>query len=147
MTAPARDDIRELLVRSQVALHLLGTQFADFLGVSDRTLRRWVDRGVLLSPERLRKLVTALHPRDPGLAQRVAAYHGRVVADVLLQLPLEPDPVAEAKLRDALLAPAVEIAGVAPATMRQALLSALEGAQRLGLTVEAVCELLAPDEG
>jgi hypothetical protein len=135
--APPVDDMRELLVLSQMALHMLQNQFATFMGVSDRTMRRWTERQTRLTPRQLAKLVTAVHARDPLLAGRIAAVHGVTLED--LGLGLSP----EKTVAYAIVAAAAGVAEVPVPTMRVALAAATTRAKASGLTVEAVCELLA----
>src|SRR6185503_19564123 len=47
------EDMGALLVRSMLALPMLGVELAELLGISDRTLRRWVNGGVRLDRSRL----------------------------------------------------------------------------------------------
>jgi DNA-binding XRE family transcriptional regulator len=53
--------MRAHLVRSMLVIPMLQTQLAAFLGVSERTMRRWVDGGVRLTPTLLLTLATAVH--------------------------------------------------------------------------------------
>ena len=128
--------MRELLVRSQLALRMIGTDFADFLWVSDRTLRRWVDRGTRLVPETLVTLAGAVHAKDPALAARVAAAHGQTLEE--LGIGLSPDQLLAA----AIVSAAADVAEVSSRAMRPALAAALERARAAGLTIEAVHALL-----
>ena len=135
------EDMGELLVRSQDALRMIGTTFAKFLGISDRTLRRWVDGGVHLIPETLVTLVAAVHAKDPALAARIAAAHGQTLAE--LGLGLSPDQTLAA----AVVRAAADVAEVSPRAMRPALAAALEQARAVGLTMEALHALLVAPTG
>jgi hypothetical protein len=141
------EDMRGLLVRAGLAIPMLQVNMATFLGVSDRTIRRWTVGGVHLLPHQLHKLVNAVHPKDAELAGRIAAYHGRVLEDVLRPLPPERDPAADRRLVEALVARAAKVAGVAPRTMRKAIASFCEGARSSGLTTEQVSEIVGESEG
>ena len=82
--------MRELLVLSQLALHMLQVDMAPFLGVSTRTMRRWTDGGVHLGPTALVKLTAAVHAKDPALAARIAAVHGETLEGLGVVLPPPP---------------------------------------------------------
>jgi hypothetical protein len=133
-----QDDIPELLVRSQLALHMLQVDFSAFLGVSDRTMRRWLDGGTRLSFEVLHKLVNAVHPADASLAGRIAAYHGLLLEELLRPLPPVRDRAADRRLAEAIVRSAAQATGVTSRAMRDALLAALGTAHGAGLTIEEV---------
>ena len=102
------EDMRELLVRSQMALGMLQTDFAKFLGVSDRTMRRWTDGSVRLAPATLATLTTAVHAKDPALAARIAAAHDHTLED--LGLGLSPEQI----VAYAIVRAAADVVGVSP---------------------------------
>ncbi len=153
------DDMRELLVLSQLALPMLQVNMAPFLGVSTRTMRRWTDGGVHLGPTALVKLATAVHLKDPALAARIAAVHGETLEGLGVVRPPPPpsaapapaapsapvrDLKAERLLADALVCTAAEVADVSPRAMRPALVAALGRAREAGLvTIEAAQALFA----
>jgi hypothetical protein len=147
MMSPSGEDMRELLVLSRLALHMLQNDFAEFLGVSDRTMRRWTTNSVRLDPYTLHTLVTAVHPKDPTLAARLAAAHGRITEDVLRPFPPARDPATDRRLADALVLTAAQVASVPPPAMRAALVAALGGAQSAGLTLEEAYALFAEARG
>ena len=132
----------ELLVRSQLALGMLQTEFAAFLGVSTRTMRRWVDGSVHLLPSTVVTLAGAVHAKDPDLAGRVAGAHGYTLEE--LGIGLAPDEL----IAHAIVSAAAEVAEVSPRTMRAALAVAFERTRAAGLTLEAAHALVAkPMEG
>ncbi len=135
------EDIRELLVLSQRALGMIQTTFSAFLGVSDRTMRRWVDRGTRLTEGMLFDLTEAVHAKDPALAARLAAVHGRTLEE--LGVGLDPDQ----RVAHAMVCAAAGIAGVSVLAMRPALAAALESARAAGLTIEAAQALLGAPAG
>lgn len=143
MTRSSGEDIRELLVRSQMALRMLQVHFAKFLGVSDRTMRRWQSNGVHLDPRTLHTLVAAVHPKDAVLATRIAAVHGRILEDALRPLPPARDPEADRRLADALVLAAAQRANLPPPAMRAALITAFDGALSAGLTIDEAHALFA----
>jgi hypothetical protein len=132
------EGIGELLVRSMMALHLLQVQLAEFMGVSDRTMRRWVSRGIRLSWPQLFKLTEAVHAQDPALAARIAAHHGCTLED----LGLGPGP--DQRHGYAMLTAACAVSQASPLVMRPAIAAALEQARVAGLTLEAAHALFAP---
>ena len=123
-------------MRAMTALHMLQVDFAEFLGVSDRTMRRWIDGGTRLSPATLTQLVEAVHARDPALASRIAAAHDVTLAD--LGIGLAPEQVVAYGIVQA----AAEVLGVPPHVMRPALVAAVERARGEGVTVEGLHALL-----
>jgi hypothetical protein len=125
------EDMPELLVESMLALRMIGTRFAKFLGISDRTLRRWIDGGTRLSPSRLVMLASAVHAKDPGLASRIAAVHGHTLDE--LGIGLSPDQSVAWEIARA----AAEVVDLPPHAMRPALAAALGRARAAGLTIEA----------
>jgi hypothetical protein len=141
MGQPIREDMGDLLVRSQMALHMLQNELAEFLGVSDRTMRRWVSGGVHLIPSTLLTLTSAVHEKDPALAARIAAAHGETLEG--LGLGLAPDQ----QLVHTMVKAAAEVAQVSTRAMRPALAAALERGRAAGLTMEAAHSLLAGDGG
>ena len=132
------DDIRELLALSQRALRKLQIDFAEFLGVSARTMRRWETGGTLLTYEMLVTLTTAVHPKDPQLAARLADYHGVTLED--LGLGLSPDE----SVAFGILRAAAQASGSRPHLMRPAVAATLETARAAGLTIDAAHALFAP---
>jgi hypothetical protein len=131
------EDMGELLVLSQTALRMLQNQLAEFLGVSDRTMRRWTVGGTHLISSTLATLVEAVHPKDPVLAGRIAAYHGQTLAEMGLGLP------PEQQVAYAIVRAAADVVGVSPSAMRPALAAALERAKAEGLTIEGAHALIA----
>jgi hypothetical protein len=149
MKAGRREDMRELIVLAQKPLYMLQNELARFLGVSDRTLRRWSVGGVRLDPRTLSKLVTAVYAKDPALAARIAAAHGQVAEAIVRASRPERDPEADRQLLLAVVRETAKRARVTPAVMRAALARAFEVAQSAGLTMEEAHALFAAqgDEG
>jgi hypothetical protein len=138
------EDMGALLVHSMMALRMIGTTFAEFLGISERTLRRWVDGGTHLTPSRLILLASAVHARDPALASRIAAAHGHALDE--LGIGLSPDQSVAFEIARA----AAQVVGLPPHVMRPALAAALGRARAAGLTIEAAHALFGgkgPDRG
>jgi hypothetical protein len=142
--ATRNEHMGALLVHSMMALRMIGTTFAEFLGISERTLRRWVDGGTHLTPSRLILLASAVHARDPALASRIAAAHGHTLDE--LGIGLSGDQSIAFEIARA----AAEVVGLPPHVMRPALAAALGRARAAGLTIEAAHALFGgkgPDRG
>jgi hypothetical protein len=136
------ENMGELLVLAGSAIHKLQIELAEFLGVSDRTMRRWTVGGTRLIPSKLTLLVEAVHPNDPVLAGRIAAYHGQTLEEMGLGLP------PEQRVAFAIVRAAADVVGVSPSAMRPAIAAALERAKAEGLTLESAHALVAaPSKG
>jgi hypothetical protein len=158
MTRSQREDMGTLLVLAGQAIPMLQVRLAKLLGVSSRTMRRWTAGSTHLLPSQLVTLCGAVHPKDPALAARIAAYHGQTLEGLgIVQpppppptpkapapKPPPPDPRANRLLADALVGAAAEVADVSPRAMRPALAAMLERARDAGLTIETAHALLAP---
>jgi transcriptional regulator with XRE-family HTH domain len=138
------EDMGELFVLAGLSLRMLQNQLASFLGVSDRTMRRWQSGGARLLPSTLHRLVHALHPKDPALAARFAAAHGRDL-EVLLRLPAPAEATQRVheRIGDVLLRNAARAAGVPPRAMRAALQQLHVESSHAGLSLEEAFGLMA----
>jgi len=150
-----------LLVHAQHALHVLQKDVAELLGVSRKTVQRWTAGHPRLTPTMLVTLTSAVHPKDPALAERIAAAYETTLEEMGVVVPPAPatpppdptppapperpprDPSAERILADALVCAAAEMADVSPRLMRPALVAALARAREARLTVEEAHALLA----
>jgi len=130
------EDMRELLVRSMTALRLLQIELSELLGVSARTMRRWVAGGTRLTAEMLVTLATAVHKNDPPLAARLAVAHGHTLEDLGLGSP-------ELALSGAIVRAAGDAVGASPIALRPAVAAAFAHARAAGLTMDAACALFA----
>jgi hypothetical protein len=126
----------DLLTRSQWALHMVQNQFAAFLGVSDRTMRRWMTQKPHLPPRMLRHLAGAVHEKDPALARRLAAAHGESLKDLAVGLS------AEERIAADIVHAAADVAGQSLREMRPVVLAAFAQARASGVTIEAAHALL-----
>jgi len=137
MARRSTENIGGLLVLSQLALHMGQTTFSEFLRVSDRTMRRWVNGGAQLYPPTLLLLARAVYAKDPALAARLVAAHGQTLEELGIGL------TGDLATRYAMASAAGALVGVSPHAMRPALGAALETARAAGLTMEAACALFA----
>jgi len=128
-----------------LAMHSLGTNqrgLADLLGLSRRTISRWVKHGhPVASPARIDTLARAVHAHDPALAARIVAVRGATLVDAGIARP-EPPPAPPAPpppyLVDVVVCAAAEALDVSPRVVRPALLAAFQRARAVGLDVAAL---------
>jgi hypothetical protein len=155
--------MRALLAHAQRAIPMLQVDMARLLGISTRTMRRWMSRSMLLAPSQLLTLTRVVHVKDPPLAARIAAAHGQTLESLGVVVPPPPPPPpappppppppppvrdlrAEQRLADALVCAAAEVADLSPRLMRPALAAAFARAHDAGLTLEAALALFAPQD-
>ena len=138
-----------MLVNAGFALGLSQGALGHRLGVSRRTMSRWV-HGTTLSAHHAAQLATLVHPADPTLAARVAALHGETLESLGLEKPPAPPPPPPAPpeppahMVDVVVCAAAEALDVSPRAVRGALLAAFRRAREAGLTIEQVERLLTP---
>ena len=133
------EDTAALLAHGLRALGMLQTELAALLGVSPKTISRWLGGGAILAPVTVATFAGAVHAKDPALAARIAAAHGHT----LEELGIVAAPGTNRNLADAIVCAAAEVADVSPRAMRPALVAALERARETGLTIEAMHALFA----
>src|ERR1700727_3149099 len=83
-----------LLVRGQHALGMTQAQLGKLLGVSRRTILRWTEGLVTLTPQQREILITHVYREDPALAEEIANEIGLTLESVGAVPP--PAPVVEA---------------------------------------------------
>jgi transcriptional regulator with XRE-family HTH domain len=138
-----------LLALACRALGVLQKDLAEMLGVSTKTISRWMGGAANLDPSQLATLTSAVHAKEPALAARIAAAHGRTLEELGIVTPAAAestatrDPRAERLLADAIVCSAAEVADVSPRAMRPALAAALGRAREAGLTLDAAHALFA----
>jgi hypothetical protein len=134
------------LTRAGFALDMSQGELGALLGVSRRTVSRWVAAGdPLLLPSQAVTLVRALHPRDRALAERVAVQHGLSLEGLgLVANAPSPVPAATpvAHLVDTVVCAAAEVLDASPRAVRPAILAAFERARAVGLTMAAAEDAL-----
>jgi len=148
MTAPLLGvAVPELLSRVQHALLLSQRELGELMGVSSRTVIRYMQRGGILLPPTYEKLARAVHARDAELAALLAARAGKSLAALGLGLPpalpapARPAPT-HAHLVDSVLCAAAEATETTPREMRPGLTAALERLVAVGMTAEEALEAL-----
>jgi len=146
MTSPAdREPHHVLVAKVRVALGLNQKELAAQLGVSSKTIGRWMKSGTMLASYQARRLVDLLAPVDRDLAARVAATQGETLATLGLETPAQPThDVAVLPLAvDAVVCAAAEALDLSPRAVRPALVAAVRRAREAGVTMEQVEAALA----
>jgi len=145
----------DLLRRASLALGVSAVELGDMFGVSRRSVSRWMREGTWLVENRATALAKMVHPRDRVIAARLAEIAGQTLVSLGLEAPppqspltvaLASSPAAGAKLLDAVVCAAAEAMDASPRAVRPALLAAVRCAREVGLTLEAMEEMLAPRE-
>ncbi len=136
-----------LVTRAGLALGKSQEQIGELIGVSRRTISRWMHTsGTVLAPGQAATLARALYPVDPALAARVAASSGQTLESLgtVTQLASEvprlvvKEAIDPARLVEVIVCAAAEALDASPRVVRPALLAAFASAREVGLTVEAV---------
>ncbi len=136
------NDIGRLLTEVRLTLGLNQENYARFIGSSKRTIQRVEAGRSSLSRNEIARTVQALHPKDPGLAQRVAAQFGTTLAEAgIVAVPSQP--VVSLGALDSVLCAAADVLDLSPRAVRPALLAALVRARELGLGVDALMAALS----
>jgi hypothetical protein len=148
-----------LVLEARNALFLDNKAFAQFVGVSLRTIERHGHAHGLGDPVNRDKLVTALYPVNPGLAREFAVAAGTSVEalglgtppvpppppapTVIAPPPPPPIPEARPEHADSVLVAAANVNNVSPETVRPIVAAAFARASELGLAVAGLAEHLA----
>ncbi len=148
-------------VRRELGLHI-NRELAEFLGISLRTVQRYIYDGGVSSPRDCEKLIAAVYPKNETLASRLAATIGTDLVKLGLKPPTPPPaPVAQAP-RQSLLAPepprlppatdahadavvcaVADLLEQPPAAVRHIVAAAFGRALELGVDQEGLARLLA----
>lgn len=148
----------ELLVRCKDAIGGLQRDFAQLLGISERSMSRWLGEGIaILRPEQLQALARAVIGINPALAAEVATRGGTSLEALGLVKPPPaatppppPPPVAEvrapapapmpasAALLDSIVCVGADLHGYPIGQVRAILEASFARALELGLSTEAV---------
>jgi len=154
MAPPSGESITLLMALAIGALGDTQESFGKRLGVSRRTISRWISRGG--GPGMLAKfydLARAVHPHDPKLAARIVASQGATLEDAGIVVPSEAvapslllPPPPPPYLVEVVVCAAAEALDVSPRVVRPVLLAALRTARSLGLDVESMEKALTPGE-
>jgi hypothetical protein len=116
--------------------------------VSRRTVQRWFTGQSWPAPHQINHIAVAVHPRDPGLAERLATAAG----STLESLGLVSAGTREAQRRpspthlDAVICAAAEVLDISPRSVRPALAVAFARAHQLGFDAAAFAEGFAKSE-
>jgi hypothetical protein len=136
------DDPIALIIKAGQALAASYQELGEHAHVSRRTVQRWITGESWPAPHQLQMIAVAVHPRDPVIAQRLAAAGGRT----LESLGLVPAKALEAGRRpspthlDAVICAAAEVLDISPRAVRPALAVAFARAHELGFDTAAFSE-------
>jgi hypothetical protein len=149
--APTVDDtkFRSLLERGRETLAIGQRDLAVVIGSSYRSVQRMQAGQSWPTPEQMQRLAVAVHKEAPPLAAEIAAAAGATLETLgVIEPPRVPQgpppPPADLVplLAEAVVAAAAEVLDLSPATVRPALLAALERAQKARLTLDALASAL-----
>jgi len=136
------------------ALHLNQRQLGENLGVSRRTVSRWMAVQSTPTMDTLADLVKHVHGVDPALASRLAVAIGQTLEGLGLATPpaasgaAAPSPppraTSVADLLDCVVCSVAEAADLSPKTVRPMVMLAFRRAHELGLDLAAVSKASAP---
>ena len=139
-----------LLIQTRHTLRLSQGELGAMLGMVKRTMQRWEAGGAIVLPAHIRTLATAVYPKDPALAARIAAY-GKTSLEALGLLKPAPlpataqppaPPLPTSILVDSIVCVAADAIGVLPRAIRPALEAAFVRAREVRLDVAAVADSL-----
>jgi hypothetical protein len=146
-----------LVLRAGKAGHLLSSQLADYLGISRRTMSRWIAGNYTnMTPRDWASLARLAYPNDPALAATLAGVAGSTLEALgIAPPPLPPPPppappapsVTPADLANLVVHAAAEAANLPPQAVRPIIATALEKAAALGLSVDALREAMTGAKG
>lgn len=141
-----------LFARAHFALAMTHGKLGEALGVSERTVSRWHQRGPSLSERQFAALARLVYPRDPALAAALAreAKESLESLGIVAPPPVAPPPSPQqgalpvTAVIDAVVCAAAEALDLPPGPVRSAVRAAFRRARELRLTVEDVDSALAP---
>jgi transcriptional regulator with XRE-family HTH domain len=151
MSHPNDPPVPVLLVLAQQALGFTQGDLGDLLGVSRRTISRWVLGGTVLSDDQVSTLARAVYPANASLATQIAANGGTTLERLGIVQPPKPieppkPPPPPPRLVDVVVCAAAEALDASPRTVRPAVIAAFEAARDVGLDVEGVVKGLGHRE-
>ena len=143
---PLPPDAVPLLRRAKLTLGEDQIGLGRIMGVSKRTMTRWMHGVVFLAKPQAAPLARAVHPLDPQLASELALASGSSLEELgLAPPPASKEGMAAARLRlDTVVCAAAEAIDASPRAVRAALLAALQRAREVGLTPDELEAALAP---
>jgi hypothetical protein len=118
-----------------MALQITQAELGELVGVHKRTIQRWQEKALSLTPSQAERLAAALRPVQPDLAEQVLEL-GRRFAEVAgVAMPLDP---ATPESIDEVLRAAAEACSTSPEAIRPAIVAAFAKAQELDLEVREI---------
>jgi hypothetical protein len=146
MAGPGWSGLGGLLTVAGVALGKSQGEMGELLGVSRRTISRWVARGGGLLPVHGEALARALYPVDPELAGHAAKMSKQTLEGLGLAPKAAPAP--SPRVARIVLWAAADALDASPRAVRPAIVAAFRAAREEGATladVEASLDaMLAP---
>ncbi len=137
--------VSPLVARAQRVLGHRNEELGARLGVSKRTVVRWWSRGATLSLNQVRTLARLVHPKDPALAEEIAAAASETLESLGLVSPAQPPPpLPVASIVEAVVCAAADALNAPPGAARGAVLAAFRRARELRLSVNDVEAALTP---
>jgi hypothetical protein len=115
-----------------MALQMTQAELGDLLGVHKRTIQRWQERHLSLSPSQAERLAAALRPVQRELAEAVLEIGRRFAAQVGTTAPMLP---AAPEAIEEVVRAAAEACSTTPEAIRPAVVAAFAKAQELELEV------------
>jgi hypothetical protein len=156
MPPVAAHDTLGLILQAGKAGGMLPSHVADYLGISRRTMTRWMARGAsYLTPNNWYALARLAYAKDPALAATLAGRGGSTLVALGIAppppAPAPPPPpapsVTPADLANLVVHAAAEAANLPPQAVRPIIATALEKAAALGLSVDAMREAMTDAKG
>jgi len=139
------NDLGPLLSEVRRALGLNQLEFAQLIGSSKRTVQRLEAGRSWLYGNEAALAVRALHPKDPALAARLAAFFSITLAAAgIVAAPTQS--MASRGAIDSVLCAAADVLDLSPRSVRPALLAALARARDLSLGMDALMDALAQSD-
>jgi hypothetical protein len=149
MSPPAVHDTIALVLQAGKAGGMRPSRLADHLGISRRTMTRWIaHRNAYVSPTKWAALARLAYANDPALAATLAGRAGSTIEALGITPPPPPPPsVTPADLANLVVHAAAEAANLPPQAVRPIIATALEKAAALGLSVDAMREAMTGVKG
>jgi hypothetical protein len=136
------NDLGPLLSEVRRALQMNQLKFAELIGSSKRTVQRIEGGRAWLSGNEAALAVRALHPQDPELAGRLAAFCSITLAAAGIAAVASSSAASRGAI-DSVLCAAADVLDLSPRAVRPALLAALARARDLGLGMDALLATLS----
>jgi hypothetical protein len=151
MSHPNDPPVPVLLTLAQQALGLTQEELGELVGVSRRTVSRWLSDGTVLTDSQGSTLARAVYPANASLAAQIAASGGTTLERLGIVQPPKPveppkPPPPPPRLVEVVVCAAAEALDASPRTVRPAVIAAFEAARDVGLDVEGVVRSLRPRE-